>query len=140
MTQDEWFDFLEEADFATKIRKKMSEPKKPKNGSSRDQIAQWVAERHMGADGGIHEVWFLPAGSPPDEIRLLEVSDRYTGEAAGIEPIDFGLDVEGAKYRLRVADVSAERLEKIRADPANSLPKDWKIEGRLIWDRRGPRQ
>jgi hypothetical protein len=140
MTQDEWFDFLEEADFAAKIRKKMSEPNKPNHGNNRDQIAAWVADRHMGADGGIREVWFLHSGSPADEIRLLEVSERFTGEAAKIEPIDFGLDIDGAKYKLLVADVSGERLEKIKANPANSLPKDWKIDGAHVWGRRGRRQ
>ena len=141
MTQDEWFDFLEETDSAAKIRKKkMSEPNNPTQGSNRDQIAEWVADRHMGADGGIHHVWFLPSGSPEDEIRLLEVSERFTGEAAKIEPIDFGLDVDGAKYKLLVADVSEEQLGKIKADPVKSLPKDWKIDGALIWGRRGRHQ
>ena len=28
MTQDEWFDFLEEADFAAKIRRKLNEPRR----------------------------------------------------------------------------------------------------------------
>jgi hypothetical protein len=140
MTQDEWFDFLEEADSATKIRKKISEPKKPKQGSNRDHTAEWVAERHMAADGGIHEVWFLHSGSPADEIRLLEVSERFTGQAAKIEPIDFSLDVDGAKYKLLVADLSAEELEKIKADPSKSLPKDWKIGGAIVWGRRGRRQ
>ncbi len=140
MSQDEWFDFLEEADAATQIRKKMSEPNKPKQGDSRAQVAEWVAKRHMGADGGIHQVWFLQLGSPAGEIRLLEVSERFTGEAAKIEPIDFGLDIEGAKYKLLVADVSVEQLEKIKADPAKLLPKDWKIDGALIWGRRGRQQ
>jgi hypothetical protein len=137
MTQDEWFDFLEEADIAAKIRKKMSESDEPKNGSSQDQIAEWVAKRHMGADGGIHQVWFLPAGSPPEEIRLLEVSERFTGEAAVVEPIDFGLDLNGARYKLLVADISGEQLEIIKASPARLLPKEWKMDGALIWGRRG---
>jgi hypothetical protein len=137
MTQDEWFDFLEDADFATKLRKKMSEPKKPEKGSNRDQVAEWVANRHMAADGGINQVWFLHSGSPADEIRLLEVSERYTGEAAKIEPIDFGLDVDGAKYKLLVADVSVDQIEKIKADPAKLLPKEWKIDAAHIWGRRG---
>src|SRR5207245_2791221 len=108
-----------------------SEPNKPKQGSNLDQVAEWVAKRHMGADAGIHQVWFLQSGSPADEIRLLEVSERFTGEAAKIEPIDFGLDLDGAKYKLLVADVSGEQLEKIKADPAKLLPKDWKIDGAL---------
>ncbi len=140
MTRDEWFDFLEEADIATKIRKRMSEPNKPKQDSDRNQIAEWVANRHMGADGGIHQVWFLPLGSPADEIRLLEASERFMGEAEKIEPLDFGLDIDGAKYKLMVADLSVEQLDKIRANPAHSLPKDWTIDGALIWDRRGRRQ
>jgi hypothetical protein len=140
MTRDEWFDYLEELDVAAKIRKKRTEPNKPKKGSNRDQVAEWVAERHMGADGGINQVWFLRTGSPADEIRLLEVSERYTGEAGEIEPIDFGLDIDGAKYKLLVADISGEQLEKIKADPTNSLPKDWRIDDPLVWGRRGRRQ
>jgi hypothetical protein len=140
MTQDEWFDFLEEADSATKIRKKMSEPNEPKQGGNRDQIAEWVAKRHMAADGGIHQVWFLHAGSPIDEIRLLEVSEQFTGESTRIESIDFGLDVNGAKYKVLVADVLMEHLKKIKDDPAKSLPKDWKIDSALVWGRRGRQQ
>jgi hypothetical protein len=140
MTQDEWFDFLEEADYATSLRKKMSAANEPKKDSSRDQIAEWVAKRHMGAEGGINQVWFLPSGSPTDEIRLLEVNERFSGEAAQIEPIDFGLDLDGAKYRLLVADVSVDVLEKVKAEPAKLLPKDWRIDGALVWGRRGRRQ
>jgi hypothetical protein len=140
MTQDEWFDFLEGTDSATKIRKMTSEPDKPTDGSNLQHVAEWVAKRHMGADGGINQVWFLHSGSPADEIRLLEISERFTGETTRIEPIDFGLDVDGKKYRLRVADVSMDRLNKIKDDPARTLPKDWKIEEAQIWDRRGRRQ
>jgi hypothetical protein len=140
MTSDEWFDFLEEQDSAAKIRKKMTEPKKPNQSNNRDEIAEWVAKRHMGADGGIHQVWFLRADSPADEIRLLEVSERFTGDATKVEPIDFGLDIDGAKYKLLVADVSIEQLEKIKGDPAKSLPKTWKIGDALIWGRREQRQ
>ncbi len=140
MTQDEWFDFLEERDFATKIRKKESELKIPKQGSSRDQVAEWIAKSHMGADGGIQEVWFLPSGSPADEIRLLEVSERFTGESMKIEPIDFGLNLEGARYKLLVADVSMDQLGTIKANPAKSLPIDWKTDAALVWGRRGRRQ
>ncbi len=135
MTQNEWFDFLDEADFATKIRRKLTEVPEPKADSTRDQIAEWVAKRHMGADGGIQQVWYMRTESPADEIRLLEVSDRYKGESSKIEPIDFGLDVSGAKFKLLVADITADELEKIKADPA-TLPKGWKIDGATNWGRR----
>ncbi len=140
MTQDEWFDFLEETDCATKLRKKMNEAEKPPKGNNRDQIAEWVAKRHMGSDGGIQQVWFLPSGSPADEMRLLEVSERYTGEAAKIEPVDFGLDIDGASYKLLVADVSVDQLAKIKADPAERLPGGWKLDRAIIWGRRGRQQ
>ncbi len=55
MTQDEWFDFLDEADIATRIRKEKSNHYEPPLGNDRDKVAEWVAKRHMGADGGIQE-------------------------------------------------------------------------------------
>jgi hypothetical protein len=140
MSQDEWFDFLEEADSAARIRKTISEPNEPGRDSNREQVAEWVAKRHMSADGGINQVWFLPAGSPGDEIRLLEVSERFSGESTQVEPIDFGLDVGGSRYKLLVADVSEESLKKIKVDTRRSLPKDWKIDGAFVWSRRGRQQ
>ena len=135
MTQDEWFSFLEEADFASKIRKQAAPPE-PKKDSSRDQIAFWVARRHMTADTSIRSVWYLPAGAPADEIRLLEVNDQYPSEATPITPVDFGLDIEGAKFKLFVADVTSEQIEKIKADPSKVLPKGWKLDDSVIWGRR----
>ena len=140
MTEDEWFDFLEEADAAARIRKRRDQPDEPKPGSGRDQVAEWVAKRHMSADGGIQQVWFLDSESPTGEIRLLEVSERFTGQPTKIEPIDFGLDVAGAKFKLLVADVSEDHLEQIKVDPMGSLPKGWRIDGARVWGRRGPLQ
>jgi hypothetical protein len=136
MTSDKWFDFLEDADSAARIRKSLTEFKKPKQCSNRDEVAKWVAQRHMGAEGGIHHVCFLPTDSPADEIRLLEVSERFTAGVGKVEPIDFGLDLDGRKYKLSVADVSLDQLEKIKANPSQSVPKDWTIDRMLIWDRR----
>lgn len=136
MTSDEWFDFLEQADAAWKIRNARIENDDPTKESGRNQIAEWVAKRHMSSDGGIRQIWFLDSGSPADEIRLLEVSERYTGDGTQIEPIDFGLDIEGKKFKLMVADVSSEHLDQIERDPAKTLPKDWRIEKAIIWGRR----
>ena len=136
MTPDEWFDYLEEADSATSIRKKLNEPLEPKPGSTRDEIAKWVANRHVGADGGIQQVWYLPFGSPADEIRLLEISERYTGEPDTIEPVAFGLNVGDADYRLAVADVSRSHLERIQHEPARLLPMGWRLQDSISWGRR----
>ena len=136
MTADEWFDFLEESDAAWKIRNARHENDDPTKTSGRNQIAEWVAKRHMSSDGGIRQIWFLDSGSPADEIRLLEVSERYTGDGTQFEPIDFGLDIDGKQFKLMVADVSTEHLHKIERDPAKTLPKDWTIDKAIVWDRR----
>ena len=111
-------------------------PAEPKTGSTREQIAAWVAKRHVAADGGIQQVWFLRTESPPDEIRLLEVSERFTSGHARIEPVDFGLDVAGAKLRVLVADITSEQLERIKAEPKKWLPEGWVLPNSMIWGRR----
>lgn len=136
MTQDEWFDFLDEADAAAKIRKKLSQPDDPKPGSSRDEIAEWVAKQHMGADGAVHHIWYLPSGAAEDEIRFLEVSDRFLPEGASVEPLGFGLNVAGMEFKLQVADVTSDQFEKIKRNPADLLPESWKFEGGKSWSRR----
>jgi hypothetical protein len=140
MTQDEWFDYLEEADFAAKIRKKRNQLENPQPGGTLPQIAEWVAKRHMAADGGIQQVWFLSNGAPEDEIRLLEVSERYIGESNTITPFDVGLDVNGAKYLLRVADVTNDQLAQVKANPETTLPKGWQLNNATVWGRRGQLQ
>lgn len=135
MTEDEWFDFLEETDSAAKLRRKLPDASEPTAGSTRDQIAEWVATRHMRADGGVQQVWYLPTGSPAEEIRFLEVSDRYASESVKIEPIDFGLDVAGAQFKLMVADVTTDQLQQIKTEQTK-LPQGWKIDNAKVWGRR----
>lgn len=132
---DAWFDELEKADAAAKIRRRMDESPEPKADSSTDQIAEWVAKRHISADAGIREVWYLRAGSPADEIRLLEVSELYATESTVIEPIDYGLDIDGAKFKLLVADVTSEQLQQIKTEPSR-LPKNWTFDDAKSWGRR----
>jgi hypothetical protein len=136
MTQDEWFDFLEETDTATIIRKKLNRLAEPKPGSPREKIAEWLARRHMAADGAIRQVYYLGTGSPADEIRLLEVSERFTGEPKKIHPVVFGVDVAGAQFNLHVADVSGERLGKIKEHPMKLLPAGWNLKDAVVWERR----
>ncbi|HEV3167861.1 MAG TPA: hypothetical protein VGZ22_27920, partial [Isosphaeraceae bacterium] len=87
------------------------------------------------ADNGVREVWYLPQGAPADEIRFLEVSDRLAGNGSKVEPIEFGLDIEGAAFHLFVADITSERLEQIKKDPS-LLPPGWSLDGKVTWGRR----
>ncbi|MBX9679007.1 MAG: hypothetical protein K2X38_09610 [Gemmataceae bacterium] len=137
MTEEEWFDFLDDADAAQKVRQTMSEPKKPTKTSDRDEIAQWIAKRHFNVDAAVRQIWFLPAESPPDEFRFLEVNDRFASESQHVEPIDMGFDVDGSSFRLLVADVSGTQLEQIKSKPATLLPSGWSLRNAIVWGRRG---
>jgi hypothetical protein len=80
-------------------------------------------------------VWYLPNGAPPEEIRLLELNDQLASGENKAEPIDFGLDIEGANFRLFVADITSEQLDHIKQDPT-ALPHGWSLNEKMVW-RRG---
>jgi hypothetical protein len=131
----QYYDYLDELDDRyRRWRKRAQEPTIPVGGG-RDDVAAWVAQTHFVADNGIREVWYLPHGAPPNEIRLLELTDRFAGPENGVEPVEFGLDVEGAPFRLVVADVTPDQLEELKQDPSR-LPPGWSLQGTARW-RRG---
>lgn len=135
-TDDEqWYDYLDKVDEDSRRRRQRAQAPTPPSGGSRDEIAAWVAKKHLLVDSSIREVWYLPGLAPPDEIRLLEVNDRLASAGPRAEAIDFGLDVEGAKFRLLVADVTSEQLDQINLD-ASCLPPGWSLENNRTW-RRG---
>jgi len=94
-----------------------------------------VAKKHLLVDSGIREVWYLPRAAAADEIRLLELNDRFAGNGGKTEAIDFGLDVEGAQFRLFVADITSEQFDRIKEDPSR-LPAGWSLDDSRTW-RRG---
>lgn len=131
MESDEWFDHLDDLDAAVKHRRERDPNPDPKPGSTRDEIAEWLSKTHLSVDGSIREVWYLPTGAPEDEIRLIEVNDRYVGEGAEIVPFDMGIEVNGAPFKLRVVDITPNQLEKIKTD-SSMLPKGWNITDQKI--------
>jgi hypothetical protein len=134
-SDEQWYEYLDKLDEASRRRRQRKQAPDSPAGRSRDEVAAWLAAKHRLADSGIREVWYLPAGAPPDEIRLLEVNDRLAGPESPVEPLDFGLDVEGARFRLFVADVTSEQLDQIKQNPSH-LPPGWSLEGNRVW-RRG---
>jgi hypothetical protein len=133
--QSEWFDYLDEIDEAAKLRQKQNPEPEPPLGSDRDLIAEWVAKRHLSADGSLRQIVYLPTGAPPNEIRLLEINERLTRPENTLEPIDFSIDVAGKAMRLSVADLTGEQFEQLRRNPAN-LPPGWSLEKLRFWGRR----
>jgi hypothetical protein len=135
-TDDEqWYDYLDKLDEDARHRRLHAPPPAPPKSTAPEDVAAWVAKQHFVSDGSVREVWYLPQGAPPKEIRLLELNDLLAGPSSQTEAIDFGLEVEGAQFRLMIADITSEQLEEIKRDPSR-LPPGWSLEESRIW-RRG---
>jgi len=135
LDEEEWYDFLDELDEVSRRRHKRGDTAAKPAGNGRDEVAAWVAKKHFIADNGVREIWYLPQGAPPDQIRFLEVSDRLADNGPKVEAIDFGLDVEGAQFGLFVADITTEQLNQIKED-LSVLPPGWSLDGSRVWRRR----
>ncbi|MHC5538909.1 hypothetical protein ACYOEI_11875 [Singulisphaera rosea] len=101
-------------------------------------MARWITRKHLASDSSIRVALYLPTGAPADEIRLLGVNDRLTlseAERRNVEPIEFGLNVQGAPFRLFVADITSERLEAISASRL-PLPHGWEFVANIATGRR----
>lgn len=137
MDEEDWFDLLDNIDDESRrLRDQSPWPEAPAD-SSRDSVAEWLARQHIITSPSIREVWYLPGGAPPHEIRFLEVSERSVGNLEKVEPLDFGVEELGKRFRLSVADLSGEQLEQVRLDP-NLLPTGWTFDGGVVRRRRDP--
>jgi hypothetical protein len=130
----EWVEFLDELDEVSRRRRQRAPLSSRPAGTGRDDVACWIASRHLAADSSIKEIWYLPMGSPPQEIRLVEVNGRLAGGGWGVEPIDFALDVENIHFKLLVADTTSDELDRARTDPS-ILPPGWSLSGAMVWGR-----
>ncbi len=135
LDEQTWYERLDELDEGSRRRRQHAQEPALPAGGSRDDVAAWVAKNHLIADSSIREVWYLPREAPPDEIRLLELNDRLAGSESEPDAIDFGLNVAGASFRLFVADLTSEQLERVKQDPSRP-PSGWSLDGIKIW-RRG---
>jgi hypothetical protein len=131
-----WHDFLDLLDEVARRRRerKNSEPDEPE-GNSRDQVAAWLAEKDLIVDSSIREVWYLPEGAPDDEIRFLEINDRFPGSENEIEPFQSFVDITTPSYRVFTIYATSKQLDQIMKDPA-LLPAGWSLDGRQVRKRR----
>jgi len=132
-----WYEYLDKIDEGARNRREQgrTDTLPPPSRGNREEVAAWLAKTHLIADSAIREVWYLPKEAPPDEIRLLELNDRLAGAESEVEAIDFGVNVEGGRFRLVVADITTSQLENFKQDPSR-LPPGWSLDGHRIW-RRG---
>lgn len=134
-SEEAYFDYLDNLDEDARQWRRHAPTTDAPSGHDRDAVAAWLAQKHFLADSGIREIWYLPKGAPPGEIRLLELNDRFAGNGANVEAIDFGLDLDGATFRLLVADITSDQLEQIKQD-LSDLPPGWSLDAGQVWRRR----
>src|SRR5207244_2354342 len=73
--EEDWYSYLDDVDDeARRLRERSPWPETPRD-ASRDAVAEWLAKQHFITDTTIREIWYLPQGAPPNEIRFLEVSE-----------------------------------------------------------------
>jgi hypothetical protein len=123
--EEQWFEFLDELDAVSRRRQRRAEEPAPPAAAERDAMAHWMARKHLVSDSGIREIWYLPQGSPPDEIRLLEVNDRLAlsdAEAARVEPIEFGLAGQDTRLKLLVAERFRRPTRRHQGGPSGPAP------------------
>ncbi len=131
-----WYDYLDKVDDVSREWRKSGQSSDPPAGADRDAVAAWLAKKHFITDSTIREVWYLPKNAPQNELRLLELSDRLASNESSVDPLDFGLDVDGANFRLMVADVTTDQMEQIKQN-IQQLPPGWSLDGTTMWRRRG---
>lgn len=95
----------------------------------RDEQARWYASQHLKVDPGVQSIYYLPAGAPDREIRLLEVNSLIAiRDDSPLEPLDFGVDRGmDSEHRLVVLDVTPEQWFRI-ANRELFLPSGWSLE------------
>ncbi len=96
----------------------------------RAAFAEWLARQHLGFDTRLTEVVYLPAGSPEDQVRLLEVNTGlYPEPGSPIVPIETTPAVTDLPFRVSVVDVTPDEWKQIQTNPG-LLPAGWRLEGR----------
>jgi hypothetical protein len=100
----------------------------------RDKLANWYAKRHFAIDSGVERIFYLPTNAPARDIRFLEVN-RLVPELTNPEPIDFGVDADGAdSHTLLVLDVTPSQWEAISTHQM-PLPPGWTLDGAQSFSR-----
>jgi hypothetical protein len=124
----QWRVFLDDLSKARSQRGRSTVGELPPN-PNRDQVAAWLAKKHLAVDPGITDVLYLPKDAPEYEIRLVEANTLLTAlPDEEVTPVDFGLNVEGLDFKLLVLDVTPDQWKEI-VENRSQLPPGWILDG-----------
>lgn len=115
------------------------------NGAAVTEAAFDAAEaaRHHAAsflytDVDVREIYYLPAGAGPRDVRLLVVGGLVAREATPLEVLDFGVDIgQPSAHMMHVVDITPEQWDRLRAGRL-VLPPGWSLEGSVRYPDAGP--
>ncbi len=132
LTRREYVELIQQVDEHRRDEaERTAKQEQAKAGMSRDDFAIWVARQHFAIDKGIRRIVHLPAGAPPDEVRLLEVNALASlPENGPVTAVDFMPEIEGIPYVLFVADVTPGQFDGIMGGRL-ALPAGWRLESAI---------
>jgi hypothetical protein len=105
--------------------------------SERERVAfaQWLGHQHLQFDKRLTAVVYLPAGAPPDHVRLLEVNTGlYPQPGTPLNPTESTPAVSDLPFHVWVLDVTPEEWTQIQETPG-MLPAGWSLEGKVTIKR-----
>jgi hypothetical protein len=124
----QWRVFLDDLSKTRSHRGRSEGGELPPN-PNRDQVAAWIAKKHLAVDPGITDILYLPGNSPEREIRLVEANSLLAAlPDEDVTPVDFGLNVEGLNFSLLVVDVTPDQWKRIM-ESKSELPPSWTLDG-----------
>jgi len=128
LDDQQWRVFLDDLSKARSQRGRSTVGELPRN-ANRDQVAAWIARKHLAVDPGIADVLYLPKDAPEREIRLVEANTLLTALSdEEVTPVDFGLNIEGLNFKLLVLDVTPDQWKAI-VEGRSQLPPGWILDG-----------
>jgi len=106
-----------------------------KSEISLEEAAERLIDWHFKIEPELEKVYLFPSQSPPGmepTIQLLEINGA-TLPMGSIEPFAFA-PAGDIPYRVSVAAITPEELDKFQADPGR-LPKGWELEKAKLYTR-----